>query len=100
MSEIIAKYGWELCPNPPYSPDLALSDLEDHTKGQQYKTDMEGHKTTHTWMWNGLLPQQNIQACTAKAEINGSYGGFWEHVTEHLWLLKTISIPVYVPSSF
>ena len=63
-----------------------------------------GRPENHAYMavecCNGLLLQQHIEARTAKAEMNRSYGRFWQNVTEHLQLLKTVSVPVYVPSFY
>lgn len=47
-----------------------------------------GRPENHVYMavecCNGLLLQQHIEACTARAEMNGSYGRFWQNATEHL----------------
>ena len=60
-----------------------------------------GRPENHAYMavecCSGLLSQQHIETCTAKVETNGSNGRFWQNVTEHLQLLKTVSVPAYVP---
>jgi histone-lysine N-methyltransferase SETMAR len=54
--EWLQKYGWEVLPHPPYSPDLAPSDfhlfgpLKRHLAGKRFQSDDEVVAEVHAWL--------------------------------------------------
>jgi len=54
--EAIAKFGWNVLPHPPYSPDLALSDfhlfgpLKDALHGTRFEGDESVIRAVRTWL--------------------------------------------------
>jgi len=47
--DLIKTFGWEIIDHPPYSPDVALSDLKKHLGGKKFDTDAEVQKEVNTW---------------------------------------------------
>ena len=54
--ELIEKFGWEVVPHPPYSPDLAPSDyhlfgpLKNHLRGTKFSDDEAVKEICREWL--------------------------------------------------